>query len=113
MKMFIPMILLASSSVFASNVEVYDCSFIEPELQGMTHRVEIKNTVITTSVFADGEVFVDQAPCDLLPTGNKKMSLICTDEEGDTMNIILDTKALTLEGKTPWGFETTMVCTKK
>jgi hypothetical protein len=103
---------ILSANAYSS--ESFDCRNSDPTFQDMAHILTIDGTDISVT-FRDevmNEDLVKDAPCDLLPTGNGKMSLICTDELGASMNIIFDRNNLNLEVPNPWGDRDVLNCSK-
>lgn len=102
------------STAHAYSAESFDCRYSDPTFQAMAHILTIDGANISVT-FRDeimNEDLVKDAPCDLLPTGNGKMSLVCTDELNQSMNIIFDSNNLSMEVSNPWGGRETLGCSK-
>ena len=103
---------ILSANAYSS--ESFDCRYSDPTFQAMAHILTIDGANISVT-FRDeimNEDLVKDAPCDLLPSGNGKMSLMCTDDLGISMNIIFDRKNLNLEVPNPWGDREVLNCSE-
>ncbi len=112
--LFFTTLLSAILNVNAHSSESFDCRYADPTFQAMAHILTIDGMDISVT-FRDeimNEDLVKDAPCELLPTGNGKMSLMCTDELGTGMYIVFDQKNLSLEVPNPWGDREVLACSK-
>lgn len=101
--------ILSSIGTVQASIQ-YKCS--SPE--SFTQVITFNRNEITISIFDEesDELFVDEALCEQLPSGNLKNSLICTDEDGLSMNFVLDKVHKVLEFSGLFGDKETSNCTK-